>query len=119
MFLDSCKRFFFYVGAWLTSSPLNSELDDVSVIHQQAFLGKKPGPIFDAPSGPDFDGPFQCDYTRLKGYTKCSNKNDRGCWLKSAYKNYDINTNYEIDYPDSGVTREVRVVEMSDNRTVR
>lgn len=105
MFLDSCKTFLTYLGAWLSSTPLYAQLDS-SLATPQFSLGHKPGPVFDAPNGPDIDT-FQCDYSSLKGYRFCSSEDDRSCWLKGPNKKYDIDTDYENDYPDSGVTREV------------
>ncbi|KAG5762735.1 hypothetical protein H9Q72_009171 [Fusarium xylarioides] len=64
-------------------------------------------PYFDSPSGPDQDGKvFTCNYTDLKGWKPCTNKDDRSCWLKGPYEqNFTINTDYENFWP-IGITRE-------------
>jgi len=50
---------------------------------------------------------FQCDYSAMTGFRKCSTNEDRSCWLinDATGERYDINTDYETKYP-SGVTRE-------------
>jgi len=62
------------------------------------------GPIFEPPSHPERK-PFQCEYPSLKGYVSCSKPDDRGCWLKGPDKEYNISTNYEIDFPQGKVRK--------------
>ncbi|KAL9069972.1 MAG: hypothetical protein Q9161_005145 [Pseudevernia consocians] len=60
----------------------------------------KHSPIFEPPSSsPDVS--FFCDYTAMgPGWVDCSTSEDRSCWLKGPVGGkYDINTNYEKDYP--------------------
>ena len=60
----------------------------------------KHSPIFEPPnSSPDVA--FFCDYTAMgPGWVDCSTSEDRSCWLKGPVGGkYDINTNYEKDYP--------------------
>ena len=72
-----------------------------------------PGPIFRPPTGrrtgPGSD--FKCDYSRMVGYTYCSDPLNRDCWLVNATNSsdiYDINSNYEVRTP-KGVTRRFRL----------
>ncbi len=55
-------------------------------------------PIFEPPSGPGNEV-FLCEYPSMKGYKDCSTHEDRGCWLKSPEKEFNICTNYEKEYP--------------------
>lgn len=118
-----------YVVSLLTLSSINGP-----VVHEQAPLlvtpnvnhphlgfhdGVReealPGPIFKPPTG-RFTGPgseFNCDYSRMVGWSYCSKPHDRGCWLKKGNSNdpkdrFDINTNYETHTP-KGVTRRYRL----------
>ncbi len=57
-------------------------------------------PIFDPPNkSPDIQ--FSCNYTAMgPGWVDCSTNEDRSCWLSGPVNGkYDINTNYEKDYP--------------------
>ncbi|KAJ4300009.1 hypothetical protein N0V90_005257 [Kalmusia sp. IMI 367209] len=44
---------------------------------------------------------FTCSYP---GYTTCNTNKDRGCWVKKGSKTYNIDTDYEDDFP-VGITR--------------
>lgn len=76
-------------------------------VHEEAT----PGPIFKPPSG-RLTGPgsdFKCDYSRMAGWSYCSEAGDRGCWLKRGkgtdpLDRFDITSNYETRTP-LGVTR--------------
>ncbi len=64
------------------------------------FHNYEHSPIFDPPNkSPDI--PFSCNYTAMgPGWVDCSTSEDRSCWLKGPVSGkYDINTNYEKDYP--------------------
>ncbi len=55
-------------------------------------------PIFEPPNGPESDV-FTCEYPAMKGFEPCSTHDNRGCWLKSAYKEFNIHTDYEVEHP--------------------
>lgn len=46
---------------------------------------------------------FKCSYP---GYTSCNSNKDRSCWVKKGSKTYDIDTDYEDEFP-VGITRTV------------
>ena len=75
--------------------------------------GEAKGPVFSPPNGPD---EFVCDYSPMTGagWRSCSTPNDRECWLTDGTKRYDINTDYEAEWP-TGVTRKytLNVTDMS------
>jgi len=57
-----------------------------------------PGPIFSPPGG-DGSG-FTCDYSKMNGWTQCSDLADRGCWLEDGKGgNFSIDTDYERHMP--------------------
>lgn len=66
-------------------------------------------PIFHPPGAPD-NNQFTCNYTSMVGWESCSTPLDRKCWLrrKSDGKQFDINTNYEKEWP-KGVTRHYKI----------
>lgn len=102
---------------YLTISPNDKEWPDqhrISVGTQISDIAQ-PSPLVSASAPPDpFNPPsapdeFKCEYPQLKDYSFCSTYGDRSCWLKSSNsKNltYDINTNYEREFPE-GITRKV------------
>lgn len=89
--------------SWRKSvSPSQKILDTVDALNLEH------SPVFEPPnSSPDF--PFSCNYTTMgPGWVDCSTSKDRSCWLKGPVgAKYDINTNYEKDYP-IGILRRVR-----------
>ena len=65
------------------------------------------GPIFHPDGSPAKDG-FMCDYSAMKGWTNCSSRDDRSCWLKrpignGQYEKLDIFTDYEKIAPNGTV----------------
>ena len=64
-------------------------------------------PVFAPPNGA-LDIPFLCNYTAMgSGWLNCSKPDDRTCWLNGPDgATYDINTDYEKDYP-TGILRQV------------
>lgn len=46
---------------------------------------------------------FTCSYP---GYQNCNTYRDRSCWVKKGGKTYNIDTDYEDDFP-VGITRTV------------
>ena len=62
-------------------------------------------PIFHPPGTPK-NIEFNCTYPAMEGWEDCSSSMDRKCWLRrrSDGKQFDINTDYENEWP-IGVTR--------------
>ena len=90
-----------------TQSPLPLPSDGIPI--QSQFTSSagvvssaqpRKGPVF-LPPGFDKEEPFECKYPDMVGWESCSTELDRKCWLrrKSDGKQYDINTNYEVDAP--------------------
>ena len=72
-------------------------------------VGETDFPIFHPPGGED-DLNFTCKYPAMVGWEDCSSSRDRKCWLrrKSDGKQFDVNTNYENEWP-IGVTRHYEI----------
>jgi hypothetical protein len=119
-FLEGCKSFLLYLAAILHSSPSFDGFDNQSPLHADlqeyspnTVLGGGHAPKFPAPHGPDSESPFICKYPVLKDWTNCSTPENRGCWLKGpSGKEFNINTDYENEYPE-GITREVGTLPLS------
>lgn len=67
------------------ASPVSSSFVEASIVPVKASPG------------------FKCIYP---GYTNCNSKKDRSCWVRKGSKTYDVDTDYEDDFP-VGVTRTV------------
>ncbi|KAH6696779.1 multicopper oxidase-domain-containing protein [Plectosphaerella plurivora] len=85
-----------------------SILDDASlggIVSMQPLGTPGKGPKFQPPGTPD-DGKFRCEYPKMEGWEDCSHERDRKCWLrnKATGKQYDINTDYENEWP-TGIER--------------
>ncbi|KAK0715335.1 multicopper oxidase-domain-containing protein [Lasiosphaeris hirsuta] len=121
--LDICKSVAIYLTALLPSSlPIYdypSRHDPASWSHlAPESSGGKHYPNFPAPSGPDSDDEFFCKYPALgKHWSSCSSPDDRQCWLKSTDGSvYDIYTDYDAEWPESGMTREYYIE--IENKTI-
>ena len=92
-----------YVVSILTLSPVPESVDRGQVPLLSSTSGIQEdtvaGPIFKPPggrpAGPGSD--FDCDYTRMPGWSPCSTPDNRACWLKDSKTGaeYNISTNYE------------------------
>ena len=49
---------------------------------------------------------FKCEYP---GYVSCHSEDDRSCWVEKDGKTYDIDTDYEDDFP-VGIIRTVSAI---------
>ena len=96
-----------YVVSYFTLSPFNG------VEKQAPFqTSSDSGPLL-PPKGPRFSPPsgrlgseFKCDYSKMIGWTECSNSTNRACWLKNEKtgEEFNISTDYENKAP-IGITR--------------
>ncbi|KAK3325003.1 multicopper oxidase-domain-containing protein [Apodospora peruviana] len=83
--------------------------EPVVVEHLQPLV-LPPGPIFRPPGHRQDDGDgsgFQCNYSAMTGWRKCSTPEDRLCWLANdaTGERFDISTDYETKAP-TGIKRE-------------
>jgi len=109
-FLSGCTTLIFYLGAFLTGSPLEQQQLDFQQplqgeSHALAPLYNKP-PDFEAPPGP-YHGQFNCSYPAMVGWSDCSTPGNRGCWLRAPNgTEFNISTDYEVKAP-IGIQRNV------------
>jgi Multicopper oxidase len=77
------------------------------------------GPVFRPPGRKRHgkDSTFECDYSAMTGWDKCSTELDRGCWLVSDKgEKFDITTDYEHFTP-KGILR-TYTLNIYDNDTL-
>ncbi|KAL8823326.1 MAG: hypothetical protein Q9191_005957 [Dirinaria sp. TL-2023a] len=77
-------------------------------VSEEIHLPKK-GPVFTPPYPPEDSPPpdvaIKCDYSAMKGWKDCNDKDDRGCWLQGPEgKSFSIDTDYEHYWP-TGIKR--------------
>ncbi|KAK3984630.1 laccase [Cladorrhinum sp. PSN332] len=121
--IDICKSVVVYLTALLPSSLPNYDYSSQHDLGSWSHFtpdssGGKHYPSFPAPGGPDSDHDFFCEYPALgKGWSRCSKPDNRQCWLKNADgRVYDIHTDYEAEWPESGITREYYIE--VENKTI-
>ncbi|ORY09854.1 multicopper oxidase-domain-containing protein [Clohesyomyces aquaticus] len=86
---------------WANQLPLLSSPAAVTLKPLSETTQSSPPNPFIPPTAPDN---FKCEYPKLNDYTFCSTYGDRSCWLRSNTSQYDINTNYEKEFPE-GIVR--------------
>ena len=117
--LEVCKSVVVYLAAVLPTYDYSSQHGLSPWPHSApGSSGGKHYPKFPAPNGPDSDDEFVCKYPALgKDWSSCSTPDDRQCWLKSTDGSvYDIHTDYDAEWPVSGVTREYYIE--IENKTI-
>ena len=105
---EACRAFILCVATFF-SIPLGQHDDSQQPIFSfDGGSAPEDYPRFPAPHGPDSSKDFICKYKELGDeWESCSTPENRQCWLRSSTgKTYDINTDYELNYPP-GVLREV------------
>lgn len=119
--LDKVWQGITYVLQLISFSPFNVHgADQVAVLPSPASPTNHPPhyPIFKPPSG-DPDSDFQCEYPQMKGWSRCTTKENRGCWLRNdeTGKEIGIDTNYEdTDAIPFGIHR-TYYLNITDNST--
>ena len=98
--------FIYFLDILTFQSPKHDAVEQTAPLGNARLEEALPGPIFAPPSG-DPEDKIVCNYTAMTGWTACSSKDDRGCWLRGPQgEYYGINTDYELKTP-IGVTRQV------------
>lgn len=96
--LEKCQSLLLYLLSLVTFSSWHDSADTQRPIGKiDSYEGYGGGPIFSPPSAPD---EFMCNYTNMgSSWKRCSENDNRGCWLTNGTFEYNINTDYEKHTP--------------------